>query len=199
MQVARQSFTRETPDFRRQSLIEATARCLAKHGAQGISVRAICAEAGVSPGLLRHYFTGINDAIAEAYHWTGSRVETALAHAVAMAGPDPRVRLLAYLTANFRSPVSDPDLLATWLGFWGLARTDAAIGAVHDEVYAASRQSIEALIKACPNAPQNPQLAAVAMVALVDGLWLELSLGNAPFSVDDANTLVEQWLDALLD
>ena len=83
MQVARQSFTRETPDFRRQSLIEATARCLAKHGAQGISVRAICAEAGVSPGLLRHYFTGINDAIAEAYHWTGSRVETALAHAVA--------------------------------------------------------------------------------------------------------------------
>ena len=156
-------------------------------------------EAGVSPGLLRHYFTGINDAIAEAYHWTGSRVETALAHAVAMAGPDPRVRLLAYLTANFRSPVSDPDLLATWLGFWGLARTDAAIGAVHDEVYAASRQSIEALIKACPNAPQNPQLAAVALVALVDGLWLDLSLGNAPFSVDDANTLVEQWLDALLD
>ena len=47
---------RQHPDQRRQSLLEATARCLAARGAAGVSVRAICAEAAVSPGLLRHYF-----------------------------------------------------------------------------------------------------------------------------------------------
>ena len=61
---------RQHPDQRRQSLLEATARCLAARGAAGVSVRAICAEAAVSPGLLRHYFAGVSDAIAETYRWT---------------------------------------------------------------------------------------------------------------------------------
>jgi TetR/AcrR family transcriptional regulator, transcriptional repressor of bet genes len=33
---------------------------------------------------------------------------------------------------------------------------------------------------------------------LVDGLWLELSLGNASFTVDEAEALAEKWLDSLL-
>jgi hypothetical protein len=41
-------------------------------------------------------------------------------------------------------------------------------------------------------------LAAVALTALVDGLWLELSLGNAPFSVDEAEALAEKWLDSFI-
>src|SRR3546814_21149847 len=65
--MARAASTRESADFRRQSLIEATAACLAEHGAAGTSVRTICARAGVSPGLLRHYFDGIDGLIAVTY------------------------------------------------------------------------------------------------------------------------------------
>jgi TetR/AcrR family transcriptional regulator, transcriptional repressor of bet genes len=57
---------------------------------------------------------------------------------------------------------------------------------------------MERLIAACPGAPSDPRLIAVALTALVDGLWLELSLGNAPFSVDEAEALAEKWLDSLL-
>lgn len=196
MQAQRSSFTREAPDERRQSLVEATARCLAKHGAQGTSVRAICAEAAVSPGLLRHYFDGIDAAIAEAYRWTGGRVQTALADAVAAAPNQPRARLLAYLTASFAPPIADPELLATWLAFWGLSKTDATIAALHAEIYRDYRADLEALIAAFR--PGDHRLTAVALTALVDGLWLELSLGNAPFTVEQANMLVEKWLDTLL-
>src|SRR5687768_9872688 len=118
---------RQRPDERRQALIEATARCLAARGAAGVSVRAICAEAGVSPGLLRHYFAGVSEAIAETYRWTGARVAQAHDDAVAAAGSEPRACLLAYLTASFRPPIADPDLLATWLAFWSLTRSDPAI------------------------------------------------------------------------
>jgi AcrR family transcriptional regulator len=86
----RQPFTRIEPDARKKSLLAATARCLAVRGAAGVSVRAICAEAGVSPGLLTHYFRGVSEAIAETYRWTGARVSAALEQAVAEAGPDPR-------------------------------------------------------------------------------------------------------------
>ena len=73
-----------------------------------------------------------------------------------------------------------------------------AIGAIHDEIYADNRQDMERLIRACPNAPADARLAAVALTALVDGLWLELSLGNAPFSVDEAEALAEKWLDSFI-
>jgi AcrR family transcriptional regulator len=190
--------SRQRPDDRRRSLVEATARCLADKGAAGVSVRAICAEAGVSAGLLGHYFSGVSEAIAETYRWTGARVSAALEQAIAEAGPDPRARLVAYLTASFRPPIADPELLATWLAFWSLTRSDPAIGTVHAEIYAEFRRGIERLIAAYRPALSDRRLAAVALTALIDGLWLELSLGQAPFTPDEAGRLAEMWLDRLL-
>ena len=43
------------------------------------------------------------------------------------------------------------------------------------------------------------RLPAVALTALIDGLWLELSLGHAPFTPEEAGRLAEMWLDRLLD
>ena len=194
----RQSFVRAEPDARRQSLIEACARCLATLGSSGTSVRAICTEAGVSPGLLRHYFSGIDALIAETYRATGARVATALAEAVAQARPDPRARLLAYLTASFRPPIADPELLATWLAFWSLTKTDGRIAALHAEIYRDYRRDLETLIAALDTKRRDRRLTAVALTALIDGLWLELSLGSAPFTPDEAAGLAERWLDTLL-
>lgn len=193
----RAAFTRAPADERRLDLIAACARTLAKKGAHGSSVREICAEAGVSPGLLRHYFAGIDDLVAATYRQIGQQVQAALEAAVVAAGPDPKRRLLAYLTASFAPPIADADLLATWLAFWSLTRTDPAIARLHGEIYADSRAALEGLLAAY--APgRDHRLTAVALTALVDGLWLELSLGDAPFSPDDATGLAEHWLEALV-
>jgi TetR/AcrR family transcriptional regulator, transcriptional repressor of bet genes len=197
MQAARSSFTRESADTRRDALIGACAASLAANGVQGTSVRAICTAAGVSPGLLRHYFDGIDALVAATYHWTGERVQTALSNAVAAAPQTPRARLMAYLTASFAPPIADPELLATWLAFWSLTKTDARIAALHKDIYRDYRAELESLLAACQ--PGDHRLTAVALTALVDGLWLELSLGNAPFTRDEAGQLVEKWLGALLD
>lgn len=192
----RQAFTRERADTRRDALIAACARCLARHGAHGTSVRAICLQAGVSPGLLRHYFDGIDALVAATYRATGERVEMALKFAVHAAGPSPRARLLAFVTANFRTPITDPELLATWLAFWSLARAASDIGKIHDEIYAANRIEMERLIAACGDAPAEPRLVAVGLTALIDGLWLELSLGNPSFTALEAEALAERWVVA---
>ncbi len=198
MDAARQAFTREHPDERRNSLIEACGRCLATYGTSGSTVRVICAEAGVSPGLLRHYFDGVGALIAATYRATGKQVSVALHDAVENAGPDPRDRLLAYVTASFLPPIADPSLLSTWLAFWGLVKTNPQIAAIHAEIYRDNRLDMETLILACPGAPVDARLAAVALTALVDGLWLELSLGDTPFSANEAARLAELWLDSLL-
>jgi AcrR family transcriptional regulator len=197
MQAARSPFTRESADARRETLVAACAASLAKNGVQGTSVRVICTEAGVSPGLLRHYYDGIDALIAATYRWTGDRVQKALSDAVAAAPQTPRDRLLAYLTASFVPPIADPQLLATWLAFWALTKTDPQIALLHGEIYRNYRADLETLLSACQ--PGDHRLTAVALTALVDGLWLELNLGDAPFSRTEAGALVEKWLDCFLD
>src|SRR3546814_4075120 len=82
----RARFVRESADVRRQALIEATARCLAEKGVGGTSVRAICAYAGVSAGLLTHYFDGVDALILATYRDVGEKVAAAMERAVAEAG-----------------------------------------------------------------------------------------------------------------
>jgi len=162
-----------------------------------VSVRAICAEAGVSPGLLRHYFSGVSEAIAETYRMTGRNIEAALAAAVVNAGPDPRARLLAYITASFRPPIADPQLLASYIALWSLSRSDPSVARVRTEVYRDFRSGLEMLIAEHRAGLDDARLPAIALTALIDGLWLELSLGDAPFTPEEAEALAERWLDTV--
>ena len=194
----RPSFTRAEPDARRHSLIEACARVLARAGAAGTSVRAIALEAGVSPGLVGHYFAGIDALVAAAYAHVEAQVSAALDQALATAGADPRTRLDAYVTASFTPPVASGELLATWIAFWSLVRAQPAIARQHDEQYARFRSRLEALLGACGIAPDRLRHTAIAVTALVDGLWLELSLSPGAFSAAEASAIARAQLDALI-
>ena len=196
MTAARQAFTRESADARRADLIEATAAVLAEHGLAGTNVRAICAKAGVSPGLLRHYFDGVDDLVAATYQATSDRMDAIFAGVVEGVGPDPRARLLAYLTASFRPPVTDPELLGAWTAFWALARSDVRMAAIHAESYAGYRARLGELWIAC--GATDAERIAIMLTAMVDGLWLELSLDAASFGAEAAVAMVEQAVAALL-
>jgi AcrR family transcriptional regulator len=196
MQPARQAFTRESADARRTGLIEATAAVLAEQGLAGTNVRAICARAGVSPGLLRHYFGGIDDLIAATYAATSDRMDAIFAAAVASAGADPRARLTAYLTASFRPPVTDPELLGAWTAFWALARSDARMMAIHATSYAGYRERLCELLVACGAA--DADRLAIMLTAMVDGLWLELSLDATSFGAEAAVAMIERAVGALV-
>jgi len=196
--LSKPAFTRAEPDARRASLIEAVARVLARDGASGASVRSIAAEAGVSPGLVGHYFDGIDALIAATYAHVGAQVSAALDAAIATAGEEPRARLLAYVTASFAPPIADPALLATWVAFWSLVKARPDIAALHDDIYGAYRGDLEALLVACGVATADLRLAAIAITALVDGLWLELCLSPQAFTADEARAIAERQIDALI-
>ena len=195
---AERAFTRAEPDARRQSLIEACAQVLAHNGAAGTSVRAIALEAGVSPGLVGHYFAGIDALVAATYGQVEAQVSAALDSALAQAGTDPRARLDAYVTASFAPPIASGELLATWIAFWSLVRSRPDIARQHDEQYARFRARLEALLAACGVAPARLRHTAIAVTALVDGLWLELSLSPGAFSAAEACAIARAQLDALI-
>ncbi|WP_445192730.1 TetR/AcrR family transcriptional regulator [Sphingomonas sp. Tas61C01] len=191
-------FERVEAEVRRTGLIEATARVLARDGAAGASVRAIAAEAGVSPGLVTHHFASVDALVARTYAAVGERVAAALTAAAETAGDDPRARLEAYVGASFAPPIADASLLATWTALWSLTRSNPAVAAEHDRSYAAYRAGLEALLIECGVAAGDLRLAALSIAALVDGLWLELCLSPTGFTAAEARTVASRHVAHLL-
>ncbi len=194
-------FSRELAEVRRRELIDAALASLAARGLGAASVRDVAARAGVSPGLIRHHFGSFGALLAEAYRHVVARIDLGIDAAIAAAGDDADRRLDAFLSASFEPDIVDRDLLAAWLGFWGLVRSDPGAAAVHAETYAAYRRRIEALLAACAaarGARCDVRAGALGLSAMLDGLWLELCLDPAAFTPAEALATARDWTAAYM-
>ncbi|RED52290.1 TetR family transcriptional regulator C-terminal domain-containing protein [Aestuariispira insulae] len=194
-------FHRLEADERREALINATIRCLARLGPRATSVREICAEAGVSPGLLRHYFEGKDDLVAQAYlHLTSKLNERVESFLLDQAQP-PESRLeqlfLHILTEEW---VSD-EILGVWVAFWSLQRSDERLSNLHRVYNREFRDLIGKVLEelaAEREIKTNIRLAAISLSSLLDGLWLELCLDPDGFSAQEGIAICRSWLDGFL-
>ncbi|SFC91054.1 transcriptional regulator, TetR family [Pseudomonas citronellolis] len=194
-------FSRLEPEQRKALLIEATLACLKQHGFQGASIRKICAEAGVSVGLINHHYAGKDELVAEAYLTVTGRVMQLLREAIDQAAPDPRARLSAFFRASFSAELLDPQLLDAWLAFWGAVKTAEAINRAHDHSYGEYRallaQALNQLAEEEGWADFDSDLAAIALSAMLDGLWLESGLNPNTFTAEQGIQVCEAWVDGL--
>src|SRR4029077_19355724 len=97
-------FVRQLPEQRRQALIAATIECLKRYGHEGLSIRTISAQAGVSVGLINHHFPNKDELVAAAYRHITSELIAGMQAAVARAGNSPQARMRAFLEAWFSAP-----------------------------------------------------------------------------------------------
>jgi AcrR family transcriptional regulator len=205
-------FERQLPQQRRQALIDATIECLKRYGHQGLSIRTISAQAGVSVGLINHHFPNKDQLIAAAYRHFNNELVAGLQAAVERAPSSPRARLRAFLEASFSPPNLDPDVLAVWVVFWGMYRHSALIRRVQRESYrgyvrllhgmlagllTGSRAARGGHAQRAHAARLDLRLAAIGLTALLDGLWLEWCLEPGAFRTREAVALCEAWVESL--
>jgi len=200
--AAEPKFRREPPEARREELVAATLACLRKHGHEGVSVRRISAEAGVSMGLINHHFAGSASLIAAAYESLSvALIEATRRHAIAARGLTPRERLGRFFEASFAPEALDPGLFRIWLVFWSMVAHAPEIRAVYQRTGDQHRAVLEALLGALRRAPGVPPFrltpAAVGLAALMDGLWVHLSLDPAKPTAAGAVSLCNDWIAAL--
>src|SRR5690348_4806999 len=166
-------FRRAPPPLRREALIEATLACLRKHGHEGLSVRRIGAQAGVSPGLINHHFPSISALVAASYETLAMSLIRSIQQHAQEAHSSPRERLRRFYEASFAPALLDPGLFNTWLVFWSLISHDAGMRTVHDRTYAAYRAALESLLGKLHGTAGVPRFrlrpAAIALSALLDG------------------------------
>ncbi len=199
--AAEPKFRRAPPDARREELIAATLACLSRLGHEGVSVRRISAEAGVSMGLITHHFLGIDALVAAAYESLAERLlAQSRGPALAVAG-DPLEALHAYFSASFAPRALDPAIFRTWLVFWSLVPHSPELRTVRERVDRETRATLEALLsrlKRMPGVrPFKVGAARIGLSALMDGLWVELSLNPSSFEPAQAIALCDDWVHGL--
>ncbi|KQB53653.1 TetR family transcriptional regulator [Pseudomonas endophytica] len=194
-------FSRMEPELRKANLIEATLVCLKRYGFQGASIRKISAEAGVSVGLISHHYSGKDELVAQAYNAITGRVMGLLREAMAQASSSARERFSAFFRASFSDDMLDPQLLDAWLAFWGAMKTAEAINLAHDRSYGEYRDELRNILNdlAIEAGWQafDADLAAIALSALLDGLWLESGLNPGTFTPAQGIVMCEAWVDGL--
>jgi TetR/AcrR family transcriptional repressor of bet genes len=175
----RRSFRRAPGDERRHDLIRATLDCIADKGLHGATVREIAVRAGVTNGLIRHYFETKDHMIQEAYRVTMGEMTAAAKAAAETARGEPRERLRRFVAANLGGPVLDIRRLTLWASFISMVHVDPALASIHREHYLAFREEIEPLVgdvqaeAGKPAATDECRRCAVKINAVIDGLWLE--------------------------
>ena len=194
-------FHRQTPEVRREALVEATLSCLKEFGHEGVSVRRISAAAGVSIGLINHHFPSKSGLIAEAYETLALSLQDSIRGQAEDRSAAPLDRLRGFFRASFAPEIIDPQLFNVWLVFWSMVAHSPEIRAVHDQTYGKYRATLENLLGQLATsgaaAPFKLRPAAIALSALLDGLWVELSLSPDTFKPREAIALCEDWVNAL--
>ncbi|QAZ43319.1 TetR family transcriptional regulator C-terminal domain-containing protein [Mesorhizobium sp. Pch-S] len=185
---SRRKFRREGEERRRQDLIQATLDSVAERGLQGATLRTIALRAGVTAGLIRHYFPGKEELLQEAYTTLVGRMTEQAKAALVMDGASPRQRLAAFVAANLGAPIIDARVFSLWATFIGRASADPALAHAHREGYLAFRNEVEAVVAEVLAAERHKADAsqlrhhAIAINAIIDGLWIEGCLAGEMFS-----------------
>ena len=196
----RRTFHRAPEGERRQELIRATLDTIAALGLRAATVRAIAIRAGVTAGLVRHYFASKDQMVAEAYRFM---LTTFAAKAADIAG-DPRTRLRKFITLNLTAPVADSHSLSLWASFISQVRVDPELAAIHRDGYLGFRNDLQGLIRDFLEAQGRPageadcRRHAIAINGMIDGLWLEGCLAGELFEEAELVAIALSSIEALL-
>lgn len=183
-------FRRETPEKRRADLVQAAIRCLSAGGMSAFKMERIAAEAGVSLGLLSHYFIDKNELLTEVYQAAlYEDVNRKIAELGDTAAPGSAAeRLCRIVDAIITPDYLKPANLTVWLALWGEIVVNPDLRRAHRTLYRSYLSSLAALIGlVAAERRRNVNAVEIArsLQALIDGLFLERALDRQ--AVDHAD------------
>lgn len=163
-------------DARRNQLIEVAIDCLAELGFTGSTLVQIAGRAGVSTGLIAHYFEDKDGLLEAAFRRLSRTVRDAVRLKLRTA-QTPRERIQAIIDANLAPEEFNQRSGNAWLAFWGqllhVERLKRVQHAYQQRMLSNLRHALGALMP-----PQQARSLAVMIASMIDGVWLRAALSN---------------------
>lgn len=160
--------------FRRAQILCSAIRLVAREGVDRARLKDIANDAGVSLGLVQHYFRTRQELMEQSFH-TMMGVSLDAWHRLSELGLDPLVELVAGIRLHVFGTVTFADRWGFWVEMWASARRDPAISLIAHRVYEMWTEplsnSIDSLARSkAARIDGTPEQTALVVMALIDGL-----------------------------
>ncbi|MBH9411334.1 transcriptional regulator BetI [Pseudomonas aeruginosa] len=184
--------------IRRSQLIHATLEAVDQVGMGDASIALIARLAGVSNGIISHYFQDKNGLLeATMRHLLSALSKAVRERRAALYDDSPRAHLRAIVEGNFDDSQVNGPAMKTWLAFWATSMHQPALRRLQR---VNDHRLYSNLGYQCrrPLSADDARAAARGLAALIDGLWLRGALTGDAFDTDEALNIAYDYLDQQL-
>src|SRR5271163_2948750 len=186
-----------TEDTRRRQLVEVTIDSLAELGYVGTTLAQIALRAGVSTGLVAHYF-GDKDGLLDAAFRALTRRVGDHVRARLRQVSTPRARIQAIIDANLAPEEFEQRTGSAWLAFWGQVLQVPSLKRVQSVYQRRTLTNLRSSLKRLVPRDEAQNLAAM-IAAMIDGVWLRAALsGWREADSESARALLTAFVDGRL-
>ena len=182
---------------RREAFAAATLRVIMRAGVGGLTVRAVAKEAGFTTGALTHYFRSKDQVLIEASEYSAKlmrpRMERKGREIDALSALKGVVEEALPITPTVRG------YWRIWFGFWERAAYNPAVAKVMRARYDEWRGRLAVLIRRAQAQGEAPasfdaDLAAEELVAMVDGISIQVLLGTGRIPPARQREIIDNWI-----
>ena len=166
----------EGEEARRIQLVEVTIDSLAEVGYVGTTLAEIARRAGVSAGLVAHYF-GDKDGLLEAAFRTLARSLAVRVRARLALAHTSRGRVQAVIDTNLAPEEFDKRSGTAWLAFWGQVLHVKGLKRVQTAYQRRMLSNLRGDLRHMIPGEEARSLAAM-IAAMIDGVWLRAALSE---------------------
>lgn len=183
---------------RRQRIAGALLRVVARDGLAAVSLRHVAGEAGVTTGMVQHYFPSKDSMMEFAMRTASASYENRIREGLAELGENPTPREIIGILLGALLPADEAGEgdARVALAFQAYAVTHADAAAYLEEGNVLLRTHLAGLIRANSSHP-DPAVAATGLLGTAEGLAIHMLTGT--LSAADARGALANLIDAVLD
>lgn len=179
-------------DIRRRELAEAAFVTLQEFGFKGTTIQRVSERAGMSHGLVHHYFRSKDDLLEAAVRLTNERITKEVLRLLRSA-QTPHERLSAVIEGNFAPSVFSREVAQGWAASCGEAAFDQRFGRILRMIGRRLNSNLLYDLKKLVD-PERAEVIAAGIGMMIDGAWLKCAFSNEKFSRDNAMAPIYHWL-----
>ncbi|WP_018240396.1 transcriptional regulator BetI [Ensifer sp. BR816] len=184
-------------DYRRSELIDAAIMSIAEHGLSDTTLATIAQQAGVSPGLVNHYFDGKEELLEAAFRRLLSDKASEMRRLLP-SNPTPMQKLDAYIDVNLQKKQLRPGSALAWRAFWAHIPGHPKLGVIQRMINRRFRSNLLYSLRQLLPANEAEEVY-LGLYALVDGFWFRQFIDPESFTMDDARKVCRRYLRRAID
>lgn len=183
-------------EIRRRQLIAATIDSIHDVGFSATTLQSISRRAGVSSGLVAHYFKDKNGLLEATLRSLASDLNAGIVEKLQRAR-SPEARLEAIIAGLLAPEQFEPRTARVWLAFWGQLTHAPGLKRVQHIYEQRLLSNLRyALRQRMPGSEAERQ--AVALAAMIDGLWLRAALSREQANAGQSQAICLEFLKTIL-